>query len=238
MEGFGNGEAREPIRALWARKLALAQDALKRGGPLRLILSVFRLYVLDYRSFYLYRRRHRAWPEDSFRPRLDGFEEYFVTSNEQAETLARNHADFRSRTCSANLALARGAVAFCIYVGRDVAHVAWFAATPAGRRALDRLGFEVRFDEGEAWTGAAWTAPHYRGRGLLTYGNFRRFEHLRHMGVMVSRGAVETSNVASVRANEPFNPGVYAIGHQWRVFCWRRWSERTVATGDGERNAV
>jgi len=214
----------------WGSRLRRARDVLRQGGPLALAVAVARTCIVDRRTYHLYEHHHRAWPDETFRPRLDCFEERFVSGNYEAELLARDHEDFRHVMQSARRGLDCGAVAFCIYAGREVAHVAWLATSPAGRKALDRLGYEVRFDQGEAWTGAAWTVPSYRGRGLLTYSCRRRFEYLLSSGCEVSRGAVETNNLVSHRATMRFRPRVYATGYLWRVFGRRWWSEREVVT--------
>jgi hypothetical protein len=142
----------------------------------------------------------------------------------------QDHDDFRSLMRSARTGLDNGAVAFCIYVGREPVHIAWLATSCEARRPLDRLGYEVRFGSGEAWTGAAWTTPSHRGRGLLTYSCYRRFEYLRLSGWLISRGAVETNNPVSHRATMRFAPQVYAIGRQWRVLGRRLWAEREVSS--------
>ncbi len=196
------------------------------------VTGIFRRYVVDYRRFCLYERHHRILPEAMFRPRLEQYEEHFVCSNAEADALAREHEDFRSLTRSAWRALDSGAVAFCVYVGREVAHVAWLSTSVEGRRALDGLGYTVRFDEKEAWTGAARTVPEYRGKGLLHYSHYRRFQYLLDQGYEISRTAVELTNAASRHANERFEPRVYGIGRQWRVFGKRWWSERAVRLGE------
>ena len=220
------GRASSPTH--WGSRLRRARGVLRQDGPLALAVAVARTYVVDRRTYHLYEHHHRVWPGETFRPRLVRFEERFVSGNDEAELLARDHEDFRNVMMSAWRGLDSGAVAFCIYVGREVAHVAWLATSPAGRRALDRLGYEVRFDQGEAWTGAAWTVPSYRGRGLLTYSCHRRFEYLLCSGCEVSRGAVETNNLVSHRATMRFGPRVYATGCLWHVFGRHWWSEREV----------
>lgn len=205
---------------------------LRQRGPLALIVAVFRRFVVDHREFYLFERYHDSWSDESFKPRLDQFEELFVADHELADRLAQSHEDFRSRSHGARNALEAGAIAFCVYVGRDVAHVAWLATTQRARKTLDGLGFEVPFHSGVAWTGAAWTAPSYRGRGLLNYGSYRRFEYLLRQGFTASRGAVEKHNYASQRTNMHFAPRVYAVGIYWRVLGRRLWSERALRPGE------
>jgi len=210
----------------WRR--ARARQVVENEGPLVLLELVARKYLADYRRFRLYEHHHRAWPHGAFLPRLDHLEERFISSNEEADELARAHQDIRGLIANGRRGLASGAVAFCVYSGHEVAHVAWVATSERGRRAVDRLGYAVRFDDGEAWTGAAYTVPAFRGRGLLAYGCYRRFEYLLQRGCAVSRGAVEMSNMASHRATMRFEPRIYAIGRQWRLMGKRWWRERVV----------
>jgi len=196
------------------------------------MVAVFRTFVIDRRQFFLFERHHDSWPEEWFKPGLVQFEELFVADNELADRLAQSHEDFRLLSRGARNALETGAIAFCVYVGHDVAHVAWLATTQQARRTLDGLGFEVPFHDGVAWTGAAWTAPSYRGRGLLTYGSYRRFEYLLRQGFTASRGAVERTNYASQRTNMHFAPRIYAVGTYWRVLGRRLWSERALRPGE------
>jgi len=165
-------------------------------------------------------------------PLPEGFDAVFVGDNDTADLLARAHRDFRSEASAARDALGGGAIALCLYNGRDVAHVGWIATSLAARRSLDRLEYEIRFDRGEAWAGAVYTVPRFRGRGLLTYSALRRFAYLRDAGFSLCRSAVETNNGASNRVQMRFEPRIYAIAHLFRLFGWRRWTERPPRPGE------
>lgn len=223
------------MSGMTGERLSHAREVLRRDGLVSLLVAACRHYLVDRRDFYLYEHRHHAWPEGSFSARLDGIEEAFVASNAAADIQAMRHEDFRRLRPWARRALDSGAVAFCVYHGHEVAHVAWLATSDEGRRAVDRLGYQVRFGAGEAWTGAAWTARRYRGRGLLKYSCHRRFEFLLRSGWQTSRAAVEIGNNCSHTATMQFEPRVYAIGRQWRVLGWRSWTQRTPASVDGPR---
>ncbi len=211
---------------------------LKRDGPVRLVAGAARRYLVDQRHFYLYEHRHREWPEAAFCPLADEFEERFVSDNREADSIAVEHEDFRLLLPRSRHALDCGAMAFCVYSGIEVAHVAWLATSAAARECLDHLGYAVRFEAGEAWTGGAWTVPAFRNRGLLTHSCRRRFEYLLRSGWMVSRAAVETGNTVSHRATMRFEPRVYAIGRQWRLLGRRWWSEMPVSDAEGQREAT
>jgi hypothetical protein len=229
--GFGRpaavGRTRSPIRVL-----GRARELVRSEGLSALVTAAVRRYVIDSRTFFLYEHYHRARSGTGLVPRPEGFDECLVEGNEAADSAAAGHNDFRDTVPGARRALECGAVALCIYHGRDVAHVGWLATSSAARRALDRLGYEVRFDRGESWTGAAFTAPRFRNRGLLTYSCQRRFEYLLSGGFAVSRAAVATDNAASHHVTMRFEPRVYAIGRQLRILRWRKWTERPVTPSD------
>lgn len=228
------GTGVEPAISSSEARLARAREVFNRDGPGAFMAAALRRYVADRREFFLYQHLHREWPDGAFRPRLEGIESFFVTKGEEARSLPGHGEDISRVRRQAQLALYRGAVAFCVYRGGEVVHVAWLATSAAGRRSLDRLGYEVRFDVGEAWTGAAWTRPDVRNQGLLTYSCHRRFEYLRQAGWQTSRGAVDTGNVASHAATMRFEPYVYAVGCQWRILGRRWWAERAPAPGEAD----
>ena len=204
------------------RGLKLARER----GPVALVTEALRRYVFDVRHFYLY-KHHHSGQGTLTRTSAWSLEEFFVMDNATADQIAREREDFRVYSRNAEKALHGGAVAFCVYAGPQVAHVGWIATSAKSRRVLDRLGYDIRFDEGEAWTGAAYTSKRWRGQGLLVYSCQRRFEYLKACGIEFSRAAVEMSNIPSHRATMRFNPRIYACGRQVKVFSVLRWwSER------------
>jgi len=221
-------------RRSWPLLVRRAGGVLREEGPFMLLLVAFRRYIFDYRCFYLYEHRHVVRDATPFLPSLDAFDEHFVSSNDEADRLAGERQDFRDIVPCARLALDRGAVAFCVYTGNELAHVGWLAMSAPARRVLDPLGYEVDFESGVAWAGRAYTVRGYRGRRLLTYSGLRRLEYLLDSGVARSRTAVEMGNAIARRATTCFGPRVYATGCQLCLFRWRRWKERPSAWQEGE----
>lgn len=200
----------------------------RREGPAALAWTAVRRYIADYRTFLLYEYDHESEACRRLPPLPEGFDEYFVRGNDDADILATERDDFRDLVPAARRALDAGAVALCLYHGRDVAHVGWLATTQEARRSLDPLAFEVRFDQAESWLGAVYTVPQFRNLGLLTYSALRRFAWVREAGFHLSRSAVETDNAASNRVQMRFDPRVYATAHLLKVCGRRRWSEAPV----------
>jgi len=205
----------------------------RRSGLVAGVAAAIRRYVVDSRTFFLYEYRLDS-PATRPGPPPEGFDECFVESNETAEQLCATRCDFRAVVPRARHALDCGAVAFCLYSGRDVAHVGWLATSHTARRSLDVLGFRVRFEAGEAWAGTVYTVPQYRNRGLLAYSARRRFDYLRDAGFKTCRSAVLTGNDASNHVQMHFDPQVYAVGRLFKLFHWRMWRERAQRLQTGK----
>ena len=220
---------------------ALCRQALvllKKEGPIALFKRAvaFFAYVCRravlWRTVYLY--EHALVPRDrnAFLPRLGSWEMRILHSNEEADSVvAEGFEDVREAFVFAHRSLETGAVAFCVYAGRELAHVGWLAVDARGKRAVDGMPFEVAFESGQACTGGTYTIPKYRGKGLMPYGYYERFEYLRSRGFTTSRNSVEVSNVSSQKAHAKFNPTIYGIGKYRKVLWWKRWRVEALPGG-------
>ena len=227
--------ARRVVRPF--RVLRSAVALAHRDGPVSLALAVTRRYFVDWRSFYLYELHLAGCPEGHSAPRPDGYDECLVDSNEAADVAVNGRGDFREVMPWTRRALARGAVALCLYHGREVAHVGCVATSPAARRAVDMLPFDVRFNGGEALLGAAYTVPQHRNRGLMTYSTLRRLDYLRASGFHTCRVAIATNNGPSNHVQMRLKSRIYAVGHLSRLLKWRCWSERRPTAQELKRHS-
>ncbi len=222
------------LRALVQRAFSLARrEGL--GSLLRHSLSFIaylwhRLFF--FRTVYLY--EHAIVPRDrhAFLPRLDSWELRILHSNEDAERVAaEGFEDLRKSFVFAPREFDSGAVAFCVYAGTELAHVGWLAVDARAKQAVDRMPFDVDFDSGQGCTGGTYTRPEYRGKGLMAYGYYERFEYLRQRGFTSSRNSVEVGNVSSQKAHAKFNPTIYGIGRYRKVLGWRQWRVEELPDG-------
>ncbi len=176
------------------------------------------------RSVYLYEHSLEPLERTAFLPRLDSWELRILHTNEDADRVAEEgYEDLRDSFVFGRRSLRSGAVAFCVYSHKALVHVGWLAIDARGKSAVDRMPFSVAFDAGQACTGGTYTRPEYRGKGLMPYGYYERFEYLRAKGFTSSRNSVEINNTASHRAHSRFNPTIYGIGHYRKVLWWKRW---------------
>ena len=215
-----------------------ARQVLRSEGPLSLArrtaayvrLRSRRLYFK--RDCYLYRHHVIARESARYLPRLDSYELRILESEEQADELAaEGYEDFRLRFLASSRNLLLGAVGVLVFVDKKIVHMGWVAMDFRAQPCADPLPLRVAFDDGEACTGGTYTVPEYRGKGLMGYGYYERFEYLRSKGYKFTRNTVETHNVASQRVHAKFSPEVLGTGHFIRVLWWSRWVEHPFPDG-------
>ena len=183
----------EGLPSLVARTSRFCRDVLNR------IACVHRVYICRFDLAGL-----DAWPRLS---NPCGFEAHFVSSHADADSLVeQGYEDLRARFFRARDSLDAGAVALCAYRGERLAHIGWVARSPHQKLRFDVVPYRVDFEHGEACLGSVFTLPEYRGHGLAPYSMRLRLEYLRSLGYSATFAAVETENMASLRAMERVGP--------------------------------
>jgi hypothetical protein len=224
------------LRALFAR----ARWILKNEG-LRAFLRRAFIYIFTYLSrsffrysvFYLYEHTIQERNEAAFMPKIQNFTSHIVSTNQMADELARDSSnDFRLLNLSAGRCLDKGAVAFLVFVGPELAHIGWMAMTEEAKNTFDWLPYRVDFSNNQACTGGTYTIPKYRGKGLMTYGYYRRFKYLGERGIKTSRNAILVNNVASQKVHAKFEPKISAKARYLKVLWFKYWKEKPL-TGNG-----
>jgi RimJ/RimL family protein N-acetyltransferase len=213
--------------------LQRARDILRTEGLKPLLtrsLAFVGAQLFDWRDCYLYEYTLKERNEADFLPEIRDFTFKIVSSNEEADRLAETiGSDFRRRFVRARSMLDKGAIAFCVFIKGEIAHIGWVALSEEAHKAVDNLPYKVDFANHEACTGGTMTIPQYRGKGLMAYGYFKRFEFLKEKGILVSRNAVDKSNIASQKAHAKLGPTVRAEAKYLRLLRWRFWKERPLA---------
>jgi hypothetical protein len=165
-------------------------------------------------------------------PDLQNFTLKIVSTNEQADELAREGLEFRSQFINAGKRLDKGAIAFCIFVGRELASIGWIALTQQAKDSLVELPFKVDFSNKEACTGGAVTNPKYRNMGLMRYNYFKRLEFLKENGRLRDRAAVAKGNIAAQTgvAKISDNVNIHAEARFLKLLWWKLWREKPLTT--------
>ena len=99
--------------------------------------------------------------------------------------------------------LDKGAIAFCIFVNGEVAHIGFVAMSEEAKNTVDHMPYKVDFSNNEACTGATETVPEYRSKGLMGYVYFKRFQFLREKGKVISRVSLLILNPIDMQKVSP-----------------------------------
>ena len=204
--------------------LGRAKEILRTEGLMALLRRGFAFLMgrfFYYKTFYLYEHTLEQRNEADFLPKVQDFTFNIVTTRQQADELVAAGIDFGSRHPNEKGGLDKGAVAFCFFIDGNLAHIGWLATSQEGKGSFDRMPYRVDFAGKQACTGGTWTTPRYRGRGLMGYGYFKRFEFLREQGFKSSRNAVETDNIASNKVHAKFGPRIHGKLRYLRILGWK-----------------
>ncbi|MDY6917202.1 MAG: hypothetical protein SVP26_04535 [Chloroflexota bacterium] len=188
-------------------------------------------HVFQYRTVYVFEydiEEASELDETDFLPRTDGFDFRIVESNLGADELEKQGLEFRSCALNARERLDRGAVAFCIFVGGELASIGWAAMSQDAKDTLPELPYTIDFAAGEACGADIWTDPKFRRMGLRAYNRFRRLEYLRAHGIRTLRSAIGKGNVAAQRGHSKAAPRMRAEGRFLKVLLWKWWKETPV----------
>jgi len=143
-----------------------------------------------YETYYLYElptENVRELNEADFVPNIDNFILKTISTNQEADDLEADGFEFRSQVDNARERLDNGAIAFCIFVGQELAHIGWVAMSQEAKDSLNEPPYKTDYSEHEAWWGGVWTDPKYRRMGLLTYADIKRLGFLLDKGIVTSR---------------------------------------------------
>ena len=165
-------------------------------------------------------------------PRLQNLTVHIVSTNQQADELAARGFDCRSYYVYARRRLDKGAIAVCTFVKQELASIVWVAMTGEAKKTIDSHPYHVDFVHKEACTGGTQTIPKYRRKGLMKYGYYKVFQLLGEQGIMTSRNAVRTSNIASQKAHAKFDYRIYARARYLRILWRQFWKETPIVPAD------
>lgn len=205
-----------------------ALRAFRREGfvpALRLLFKdAFRFltnYIFNYERYYLYEHTIENRDASKFLLKIQKIDFYILASNKEAKKLTKYGEDFRDYIYGARRSLDKGAIAFCFFVDRELAHIGWVALTEEAKQTFEAVPYQVDFSNKEACTGGTLTLPKYRGKGLMTYGYYKRFQFLLENGIRISRNAVKSDNHISQRVHAKFHPKIYGEARFIRFLKWK-----------------
>ena len=226
---------RNLVSVLFARaKHILETEGLVSLVKRSLIYAVSR--VFRYYSVYLYEHSMAERNEEQFIPEINNLTFKIVSTNEQADELVKDgFEDIRWSPVIVNVrkCLGNGAIAFCFFVDKELAHIGWVGLSKEAKNCFDALPYYVYFSHNQACTGGTVTIPKYRANGLMQYGYYKRLQFLQERAYSTSRNAVDRNNTAAQKAHAKFAPKIYAKAYYLRIFCLKLWKESPIAPRAG-----
>jgi len=199
--------------------------SLMRRGFNHLGLSLF-----SYGTLYLNRRPLVEENEAEVVPSIQNFTLKMISSNQQADELVANgFEDFRHHISNSKRRLDSGAIAFCLFVGKEFASISWVAMDEKAQRSLVSLPMRINFSE-EALLEDIMTIPKYRRKGLHSYIRFKRNQFLEEQGITTRITTVRASNnIRLRRMSRRAGSQYYAKAKYIKFVWWTWWKETPIA---------
>ncbi len=177
-------------------------------------------------AYYLYECRLAKWDETDFLPLIQNFTLKTITSEEQLDQLDEEGFDLSLDSPWTRRGIERGAVAFLLFVGKELASRELVATNAEAKAMIDGYPYKVDFAHGEACAAGVWTNPKFRHKGLHIYVFYQAYDYLRRHGIKIVRSIVAADNIAAQKAHERFTPGMkkYARGRYIKFLgiCFRK----------------
>jgi hypothetical protein len=181
-------------------------------------------FIYRSRWYYVIEHTPQYLKESDFLPDLPGFT-FRLMENSDFPAVDCQSRYFYEQVADAQERLKAGAVAFCVFLGDALVSLGWVALTEKAHESLFQPPYKVSFEKGQASTGGGWTSPQYRGRGLAKYVYFKRLEYIWNKGNNLSRAAVTTGNIASLKMHANFSQTIIAKGQELKVLWRKSWKE-------------
>ena len=213
-----------------------AKQIYRNEGLISLLRRTFLFLaycLLEYHRYYLTEHSQeniQQLKEADFMPKVDDFNFKIVTSSQEADELEAHGYEFRSypHGFDDRKALDSGAIATCIFIGRELAAIGWVALAQEAMDSLNERPMKVDFSGEEALIGAVWTNPKYRRMGFRTYRVFKLRQFLLDKGIATTRGYATKGNIAALVSGARSGLSIYAEGRHLRILWWKSWKEKPL----------
>jgi hypothetical protein len=224
------------MKQLWAEAKRIRQqnglkDLLKTG--IMFLISL----IYSNKLWYLYEYEIKIEKDQDVleaQHRLKTYDLNFVvvSSNEEADKLEMEGFGFRSYPTTWNIPLNLythlldlGAIAFCTFVGKDLAVITWVIPSQQVQEKFGAPPLKLDYHH-EAFIRGAWVNPEYRGLGLYRYTARNRDRFLLKRGITTVRTAVTYRNEAGRGLGEAIGHKKYGTARLVTILLWwKSWRE-------------
>ena len=172
-------------------------------------------------------------------PKIKDFVFEIVTTGQRLKDLAAQGCDFGINIIGAEEKLNKGAIMFCIFMGKELACVHWAAANQEAINTLiNKTCYKTDFSNNEAYLGWSETNPKYRRAGLSMYVILEKVRLLTTMGKTTGKCLVARNNVASRKAIIKCGGRIYGEGRYLKILSWKSWKEKPVVQQAGQTQST
>jgi hypothetical protein len=162
-------------------------------------------------------------------PQIQDFVFEIVTTSQRLKDLAAQGCDFGINVIGAEEKLDKGALMFCILVGKELACIHWAATTQEAINTLiNRRCYKSDFLNNGVYLGWSQTTPKYKRLGLSQYLIAEKLKLFATMGKTTGKWTVVKSNRASQRLTIKIGGRVYGEGRYLKILWWKSWKERPI----------
>ncbi len=210
--------------------MATSSETTKPGYRYEGLANLFRRLAFIMKDnenldYYLYECRLSKRNEADFKPRTQNFTLKTIFTETELDNLAADGFDLSLDPPETRRGLRNGAVAFLLFVDKELASTELVATSLEAKKAIDKYPYRVDFEHREACAAGVGTNPKFHRKGLHTYVFFKAYDYLRENGIEIVRSIVWVNNIAAQKAHEKFAPDMrkYARGRYFQilglVFC-------------------
>jgi hypothetical protein len=204
---------------------------LQKEGLFAFFVNVVRFLrrcVFIYETYYTYELPLNGPMQFEPTPKIQDFVFEIVTTSQRLKDLAAQGCDFGINVIGAEEKLDKGALMFCILIGKELACIHWAATTLEAMDMIFRIPYKVDFLNGEVYIGWSETTPKYKRLGLSQYLIAEKLKLFATMGKTTGKWTVVKSNRASQRLTIKIGGRVYGEGRYLKILWWKSWKERLI----------
>ena len=140
-----------------------------------------------------------------------------VTTNQEADRLLTEGFDFGAYELNLRVSLDRGAIAWCTFIGRELAHITCSAENQQGKDTIDPTPFNVDFQNSEIVTGKALSVPKFRRHGITKFSGPRIRSYYLEKGTKRIKSTIRVNNLPAL-ASATKIPDIVALSKcQYRI---------------------
>ena len=220
--------------ALYSLILLLRQgnDILREQGVISFVNRTFSFLArpfFNYQVFYMYEEVLDNTEATEFTPRTQTVSLRIISTPEDVDELIAEGFDFSHYRDTNQLKkrLNMGAVLFCAFVQRELAHISLVAMSKNSQWDAGLAPFAVDY-QSEAYVGATETNPKYRGVGICPYVYSKIYQFLKEKGRSKAKFTTNKGNVAFQRAQDKLGSRVSAEGRLLKILLWKSWKEKPI----------